>query len=1012
MPPNDASSPAQPSAGDEGREQGASGAEGPGPSGSEPDSAKAGGIGGGLDQDRAGSERRSSGAGAGGAESEPGPGPRLKGLFARSSAALRRAGGKLRDLGTSAAGRIRDFATSTAGRLRGAIASARARWAGLPRRTRLVRGTLAVVVAVGAPLTLWERCGIMGCPDVGRLVSFQPDGAPVVLDRNGVVLARLMPVQRQVVSLADLPPHVPEAFIAVEDRRFRSHGGVDWVRVVGAAVANVRAGGVRQGSSTITMQVARNVFPDRIRAQDRTFRRKLVEARVAREIEDRFTKDQILELYLNHIYFGGGAYGVEAASRHYFGQPAAGLTLSQAATLAALPKAPSHYDPRRQPERSRERRDLVLALMAQQGAIDSVLANEARREATRVTPRPSPPEVEGSSAAAFVQMVRSLLEEELGDALYRQPLRIHTTLDSGAQRVVEEEVERQLRRVESGAFGRSGAPRMADHTPGNATTAYVQGAAVVLDPSTGEVRALVGGRNPRHSSFNRAVNGRRQAGSAFKPFVFAAALTRHWSPSDRIEDSPFRLAISRDDTWEPENFDGRFVGDLTLREALVQSRNVPTVRLIQDVGEGEVVRITRGAGIRGEVPRSPVSALGVTEVSPLELTAAYTVFANGGAAVAPRLILRVEDPEGALVWAPGPVSPRQVLHPGVAWLVTDMLRDAVDRGTGRGVRTAGFQGHAAGKSGTTNEGADAWFVGYTPGLVSGVWIGFDRPRPIAPGATGGTVAAELWGRVMDRIDTPAPPWAMPPSVVEVLLDPETGRVLEEGCVPVRGEAVREVFLEGRTPPSICPSASGRSWFGRLADWFRGEDRPPQELRQDGERPRVADGLPGRGQEVGPRRDEPRPRQEARPRDQEPRPMRGDSDRARREDERARREDERARREDEWARREADQAWRNADQARREVARAWREASDAAREFQQSMEEALQELREGTREGEEALRELLQDLAAELEEGALDPGPAGERLEEELRRWFQEGILPALRGLEEGRWARDWERNRD
>jgi 1A family penicillin-binding protein len=951
MPPNDASSPDQPSAGDEGGE------------------------------------------------------PPAPGLFARSSAALRRAGGKLRAFGTSTSGRIREFGNSTAGRLRGSIASARARWAGLPRRTRLVRGTLAMVVVVGTPLTLWERCGIMGCPDVGRLVSFQPDGAPVVLDRNGVVLARLMPVQRQVVSLADLPPHVPQAFIAVEDRRFRSHGGVDWVRVVGAAAANVRAGGVRQGSSTITMQVARNVFPDRIRAQDRTFRRKLVEARVAREIEDRFTKDQILELYLNHIYFGGGAYGVEAASRHYFGQPASELTLDQAATLAALPKAPSHYDPRRQPERSRERRDVVLTLMARQGAIDSVLAAEARREATRVTPRPSPPEVEGSSAAAFVQMVRSLLEEELGDALYRQPLRIHTTLDSGAQRVVEEEVERQLRRVESGAFGRSGAPRMADHTPGDASTAYVQGAAVVLDPSTGEVRALVGGRNPRHSSFNRAVNGRRQAGSAFKPFVFAAALSRHWSPSDRIEDSPFRLAISRDDTWEPGNFDGRFVGDLTLREALVQSRNVPTVRLIQDVGEGEVVRITRGAGIQGEVPRSPVSALGVTEVSPLELTAAYTVFANGGAAVAPRLILRVEDPEGALVWAPGPVSPRQVLHPGVAWLVTDMLRDAVDRGTGRGVRTAGFQGHAAGKSGTTNEGADAWFVGYTPGLVSGVWIGFDRPRPIAPGATGGTVAAELWGRVMDRIDTPAPLWAMPSSVVEVLLDPETGRVLEEGCAPGRGEAVREVFLAGRTPDSICPSAPGRSWFGRLTDWFRGEDTPPPEPRRDGERPRVADGLPGRGQEVGPRRDEPRPRQEARPRDQEPRPMRGDSDRARREDDRAGREDE-------WARREADQARRNADQARREVARARREASDAAREFQQSMEEALRDLRDGTREGEEALRELLQDLAAELEEGALDPGPAGERLEDGLRRWFQEGILPALRGLEEGRWAREWERGWD
>ena len=938
MPPNDASSPDQPSAGDEGGE------------------------------------------------------PPAPGLFARSSAALRRAGGKLRAFGTSTAGRIRGGGASTAGRLRSVITSARARWSGLPRRTRLVRGTLAVVFVVGTPLTLWERCGIMGCPDVGRLVSFQPDGAPVVMDRNGVVLARLMPVLRQVVSLADLPAHVPQAFIAVEDRRFRSHGGVDWVRVVGAAVANVRAGGVRQGSSTITMQVARNVFPDRIRAQDRTFRRKLVEARVAREIEDRFTKDQILELYLNHIYFGGGAYGVEAASRHYFGQPASELTLDQAATLAALPKAPSHYDPRRQPERSRVRRDVVLGLMAAQGLIDSVTAAGARDEATAVTRRAASPEPTGARAGYFVQMVRALLEDELGDALYAQPLRIHTTLDVEAQQAVEEEMERQFRRIEAGTFGRSSAPRMADHSAGSATTAYVQGAAVVMDPATGEIRALVGGRNHRHSAYNRATQGRRQAGSAFKPFVFAAALSRDWSPSDRIEDSPFRLAMSRDNTWEPENFDGRFVGDLTLREALVQSRNVPTVRLIQDVGEGEVARISRGAGIRGEVPRSPVSALGVTEVSPLELTAAYAVFANGGEAVTPTSVLRVEDPARAVVWVPDARRAEAVLHPGVAWLVTDMLRDVVDEGTGRSVRRTGFRGHAAGKTGTTNEGADAWFVGYTPGLLAGVWMGFDHPRPIAPGATGGSVTAEVWGRIMSRIDRGGEAWPMPASVVEVAVDPASGRPLAEGCSPRGVPPQREIFLASRLPDTVCPAGSGRSWFGRFADWIRGDDagdRGEGPARRQDEARRMARGGGDGGGPMTPGRESDREEVRGTPE--------GESDR------------ERVRVTGERQRREIRRREEEIEQARRDVERARREADRAARAFQRSVDETMRELRQGARDGGEVVRGLLEDLAEELEEGSADLGPMRGRLEGGLRRWFEEEVVPALQELE--RAQRERERGR-
>jgi len=711
-------------------------------------------------------------------------------------------------------------------------------------RSKIFWGLVGVALILGAA---WERCGIRGCPNVARLASYQPGGASVLLDRRGEPFADLTPVTHAVVEIESLPKHVPAAFIAVEDKRFYRHNGVDWRRVAGAFVANVKRWRLAQGSSTITMQLSRNLYPDQIRGAERTFRRKLLEVRVARDIEKRFSKDEILELYLNHIYFGAGAYGIEAAAKQYFGRSAKDLNLEQAAMLAALPKGPTAYDPRRYGERARNRRDLVLALMAEQGVVDQDRAERARATPIRLTSqrtrRPA-----ALRAAYFVQTVRDMLEDELGEDLYARPLRIRTTIDLRAQRAAEEELERQVRRVEAGDYGAFSGPRLSQHDVGAAQTEYLQGAAVVLENGTGDVLALVGGRDARHSTFNRAVAARRQAGSAFKPFVYAAALARGYAPARLLDDSPYRL-VTDGRAWEPNNFDGEFLGDISLRDALVHSRNVPTIRLAHEIGERNVARLARTAGIRAELRESPMIALGIAEVSPLELTAAYTAFSGQGQAVTPRFVLEVKDEKGKTIWQP-PVERRRVLDPAHAYMMTDLLRDVVDEGTGRAVRYAGYRGLAAGKTGTTNDGTDTWFVGYTARVTSGIWVGFDKPRAIAEDASGGSVAAFAWGRMMSRIAPWAAgdPWEAPERIVEIRIDPESGLRLADGCVPRDGEATTDLFIRGRAPREICPERAPRpshpswgrrllAWVGDLFDGRGGERLAARERDQDQRRDR-------------------------------------------------------------------------------------------------------------------------------------------------------------------------------
>jgi penicillin-binding protein 1A len=676
----------------------------------------------------------------------------------------------------------------------------------LSRRRKLLLIVGGVLVALGL---VWHFCFFAGCPDVHKLGAHVAGGAPVLLDRNGKEFADLAPVEGELVKLAALPRHVPEAFIAVEDQRFRDHGAVDLRRVLGALWSNVRSGGIEEGSSTITMQLARNVFPDALPGRKRTLGRKILEVRVAHEIEGEFTKDQILEMYLNHIYFGNGAKGIEAAARHYFARAAKTLTLAQAALLAALPKAPTHYDPRRNPKPALERRNLVLTLMQDQKRVDATAAEAARKSPLGVAARPRAQRAAAPVAGWFVEEVRRELEEQIGSDVYRERMKIHTTLDLNAQRAAEEELVRQLQAIESGALGAFNGPRYSpDMDPGDEQTPYLQGAVVAIEASTGDVLAWVGGRDFRHSHFDRVKQARRQAGSAFKPFVYAAALQSGRALNQTLVDEPLRISIDKRRAWEPKNFDGTFDGRVTLRDALVRSKNVPTVRLAQEVGIPRVQKLAEEAGLEPPIPDQPSMALGTISVSPLELTGAFTTFANLGERVAPRVVTKVEDAKGEVVWEADEPERVRVLDAAVAYLVTDALREALVRGTGQAVSQAGFRAPAAGKTGTTNDGADAWFVGYTPDVVASVWVGFDKRRTIVARATGGRVAAPVWARIMLRAYQKRPmppPWPRPAGIIEGMVDPASGMLLAYGCRPWSGTAHRELFARGTAPLTVCPS---------------------------------------------------------------------------------------------------------------------------------------------------------------------------------------------------------------
>jgi penicillin-binding protein 1A len=660
------------------------------------------------------------------------------------------------------------------------------------------KSLLALALAVAGVLTFdaWlATCGFDGCPSGARIRAFRPNEGSRVFDRSGRLVGRLTYVKRINVPLATVPRHVRQAFIATEDRRFYEHNGLDWRAAARASLRNATSLSFREGFSTITMQVARNTFtPQTI--GERSLKRKLLELRLARLIERSLEKDEILELYLNVIYLGNGVYGVEAASRDLFGKSVQKLTLSEAAVLAALPKGPSAYTPRRNPERARQRRNLVLSLMVREGFITPERARAASAAPIRVAKREWRPTQLYSAA---LDAVRALVDSVLGpEAVEEGDVDVYTTLDLGAQRAGERAVQRRAASIDREArawYGSRGEP--------------VQGALVAIDPRNGDLRALVGGRQYEPRGFNRALHARRQPGSAFKPFVYAAALAAGFTPATLVDDEPIEVEEGGH-IWRPANYGDEYSGRITMRRALMRSANAATVRFSRAVGETRVVSFARQAGIGSELDPLPSIALGAFEVTPMELVTAYAPFANGGYRVTPRLVRRIESPDGKLLWSSQPAGRMRVMAPEDVHQLTSMLRSVVDHGTGRAVRDVGARGMIAGKTGTTNNGADAWFIGYTPNLVAGVWFGYDTPRAITGNASGGRLAAPAWAEFYrdgwtERASESA--WDPPDGMVPVTIDALTGELANEWC-PV---TQRAWFKPGTEPTEPCRGHEAPYW---------------------------------------------------------------------------------------------------------------------------------------------------------------------------------------------------------
>ena len=662
------------------------------------------------------------------------------------------------------------------------------------RRRRWLRGrylawaTCAAVVVTIVAGSWWTSCGFASCPTIAQLRAWQPTEGGMLFDRNGVIIGALAPVKRLNVPLSRVPKSVRNAFIAIEDRRFYLHHGIDFRGFARAAVSNVFAGGISEGASTITMQLARNVFLSR-RIFERSVNKKLVELRYATLLEAALTKDEILERYLNAIYLGNGVFGVEGASQDLFGHSVHEATVAEAAMLAALPKAPSTYTLRNDMGRARARRDIVLGVMAREHAADSAEIAAALRTPLVAPSREWEPRVVDSWALEVVRGTIDSLRKAgaLSDAVPDGQLRVRSTFDRRAQFAAERAI----------AAGAANVDRQRD----NGSSSPAQGALVALDPVTGAVIALVGGRRVERRGFNRALRAQRQPGSAFKPFVYLAALKHGFTPATMVIDEPVELTVEGK-PWAPANYDDQYGGRITLRDALTRSANAATVRVSRTVGIPVIADQAHAQGITSELPNVPSLALGSGVVTPFELVTAYAPFANGGKRVSPHVVNRIEDVFGTVLWTRPTAAPRDVMTAPDAFLITSLLRSVVDRGTATAIRDAGVKGPVAGKTGTTNDGADVWFVGFTPTILAGVWFGADTPVSLGSAANGGHLAAPVWARFLKEgwhspeLDSA---WVAPRGIEALRVDIGTGKVASNWCGPSRVE----YFRIGSAPKESC-----------------------------------------------------------------------------------------------------------------------------------------------------------------------------------------------------------------
>jgi penicillin-binding protein 1A len=747
---------------------------------------------------------------------------------------------------------------------------------------------LACVLAAGAGGTLWFVWS-SNLPYIGSLRQYLPPVITEAYSEEGEAIGRFWEEKRIVVPLDTMPKYLIQAFIAAEDARFYEHEGVDILSILRALINNVLAGRVEQGGSTITQQVAKSLL---LKDTEKTYRRKVREATLSLQIEKEFSKERILYLYLNQIYLGQGAYGVEAAARTYFDKTASELNLAESAMLAGLTQAPSRYSLFLHFNRAKARQKYVLERMREEKFITPFDEKDAFASPIHVN---RTAESSFDKAPYFTEHVRRVIESKYGrEALYREGLKIYTTLNLAMQRAAQSAVEKGLLELDKreGYRGplrstiqedavttqKSGSPELKDGTLREGATVQaliekvddqkketwvrigskpgvlpfsemkwakrvgmttlrspkevlkegdlilvslkekgpppfewtcsleqvpeVQGALFAMEAQTGKVRALVGGRDFGTSQFNRAIQAKRQPGSAFKPIIYAAALDWGMTPSTIILDAPYLSSVNpEDEIWRPKNFREKFFGPTLFRTALVQSRNVITVKILKQIGVPYVLSYAKRMGIESEMSPDLSLALGSSGLSLTELTRCYAAFANGGSLVEPIFIQRVVDRHGSVLEENGPAK-KQVISSETAYVMTDLLKAVISEGTGW--RSRVLKKPAAGKTGTTNDLRDAWFVGYTPYLVAGVWVGYDDRKPMNQGETGSRAANPIWLYFMTEAvkNRPSEDFPVPEGVVLEKIDPQTGLL----AGPHSGKPLTQAFKAGQEPRESSPVA--------------------------------------------------------------------------------------------------------------------------------------------------------------------------------------------------------------
>jgi len=634
----------------------------------------------------------------------------------------------------------------------------------------LLTGVLSGM-AIGALLALFHDL-----PQIRSLESYRPSAVTRVYSADDVLLAELFLEKRHPVPLDQIPIYLKQALLATEDRSFYRHGGVDPKGIARAIVRDVLAGEFVEGASTLTQQLAKTLFL----SPQKTLNRKIKEALLAVQIERRYTKDEILTLYLNQVYFGSGAYGVEAAARRFFGKPVNALNLAESALIAGKPKAPSRFSPLVNPNLAVQRRNVVLRQMREVGVISDREYRMAK-QSPLVLAATQPP---ADRAPYFVDYVRRHLETEIGATLlYKGGLTVHTSLIYRIQEAARKAVTKGLDAIDARARGTGPSLPM------------LQGAAVVLDTAHGGILAMVGGRDTTGNSYNRAVQAKLQSGSAFKPIAYALAVERGIPQSHIIRDAPVLFEkMNNGKDWQPQNFSGEFQGDMTLRKALSLSKNIPAVRLNHMLGPGSVVEFAHQLGIESPLAPNLSLVLGTSEVSLLELTSSYAAFANQGIFVKPYGVVHVVDDSGKMILR-GKPQRRLALSRAGAAVMTDMLQAVIQEGTGRRART--LRGPLAGKTGTTDNYRDALFIGFSPKIAAGVWVGRDIPSTIGPRETGARAALPIWMDIMEAAlaDQALQYFDIPDDVVRVRIDPGSG-------IPVdtrHPDGVGALFKRGTEP---------------------------------------------------------------------------------------------------------------------------------------------------------------------------------------------------------------------